>query len=120
MPLLHIFIFFSSKVYHLHAATKECLGMHLIFDDHHVFFLTPQILLNNINNKRISLSDISLLILDECHHTRKKEPYNNVMKLYITMKRRQEKLPQVVWLTYIQRVLMSNIDKIVYGCSKPT
>lgn len=45
--------------------------MNLVFEDHHVFFLTPQILLNNINNKRISLSDVSLLIFDECHHTRK-------------------------------------------------
>ncbi|XP_065925793.1 ATP-dependent RNA helicase DHX58 [Magallana gigas] len=89
----------DKKIYHLHTATKECLGMHLVFEDHHVFFLTPQILLNNINNKRISLSDVSLLIFDECHHTRKREPYNNVMKQYLTMKRKEKKVPQVVGLT---------------------
>ncbi|XP_048746111.2 antiviral innate immune response receptor RIG-I-like isoform X2 [Ostrea edulis] len=87
------------KVYHLHTATKECLGMHLIVNDYQVFFLTPQILLNNISNKRISLTDITLLILDECHHTRKKEPYNNVMKYYLATKRNGETVPQVVGLT---------------------
>ncbi|XP_062588780.1 antiviral innate immune response receptor RIG-I-like [Saccostrea cucullata] len=87
------------KVYHLHTATKECLGMHLIINDHHVFFMTPQILLNNINNKRVSLGEITLLILDECHHSRKKEPYNNVMKHYLARKRKEENIPQIVGLT---------------------
>lgn len=70
--------------------------MHLIVNDYQVFFLTPQILLNNISNKRISLTDITLLILDECHHTRKKEPYNNVMKYYLATKRNGETVPQVI------------------------
>ncbi|XP_061190504.1 antiviral innate immune response receptor RIG-I-like [Saccostrea echinata] len=87
------------KVYHLHTATKECLGMHLIINDHQVFFMTPQILLNNINNKRVSLGEITLLILDECHHSRKKEPYNNVMKHYLARKRNKETIPQIVGLT---------------------
>lgn len=65
-------------------------------DEHQVFFMTPQILLNNMNSKQISLQDISLLILDECHHTRKREPYNNVMKQYLTLKRQEkDNLPQV-------------------------
>lgn len=95
---------FSIKIYHLHTATKECLGMNLVFEDHHVFFLTPQILLNNINNKRIRLSDVSLLIFDECHHTRKREPYNNVMKQYLTMKRKEKKVPQVTVFTFMKEV----------------
>lgn len=67
-------------------------------ETHQVFFMTPQILLNNINSQQISLPEISLLIMDECHHTRKREPYNNVMKQYLTLKRRGDKclpLPQV-------------------------
>lgn len=97
-----MFLFYINfKIYHLHTATKECLGMNLVFEDHHVFFLTPQILLNNINNKRISLSDVTLLIFDECHHTRKREPYNNVMKQYLTMKRKEKKVPQVAVFTFI-------------------
>lgn len=79
--------------------------MNLVFEDHHVFFLTPQILLNNIHNKRISLSDVTLLIFDECHHTRKREPYNNVMKQYLTMKRKEKKVPQVAVFTFISKKL---------------
>lgn len=80
--------------------------MNLVFEDHHVFFLTPQILLNNIHNKRISLSDVTLLIFDECHHTRKREPYNNVMKQYLTMKRKEKKVPQVPVFTFIKKKLI--------------
>lgn len=91
--------FFVCKVYHLKTDKTAAMGRKLAMakENHQVFFMTPQILLNNINSKQISLQEVSLLILDECHHTRKREPYNNVMKQYLHLKRDSKKtsLPQV-------------------------
>jgi ERCC4-related helicase len=46
------------------------------------------------NNK---LEDISLIILDECHHTHDKNPYNEIMTYYRIEKygKNSRKLPQV-------------------------
>lgn len=53
-------------------------------------------------NERIDLVDFSLLILDECHHTNKDYPYNQIMNDYFDLKEgiggllpKGRKLPQV-------------------------
>ena len=71
--------------------------MHLMLDNTDVFFMTPQILQNNLNIGKVRMTDFSLLIFDECHHARKKEPYNMLMKMYMMTRNEQRgaKLPQV-------------------------
>ncbi|CAI9584794.1 unnamed protein product, partial [Staurois parvus] len=82
-----------------------------------VIICTAQILENSLmqaaENKEegVRLSDFSLLIIDECHHTIKDAVYNNIMLRYIKQKNRNEKirktegstevvpLPQVLGLT---------------------
>ncbi|KAL4219703.1 Caspase recruitment domain [Mactra antiquata] len=66
-----------------------------------VLCFTPQILVNNLEISAVkSLSEFSLLILDECHHTRGDEPYNRLMRKYLVEKEKGMKnLPQVVGLT---------------------
>ena len=51
------------------------------FNKHDVLVMTHQILLNNIEHGFIRPSNINLLILDECHHTKKSHPYMKIMKL---------------------------------------
>ena len=46
-----------------------------------VIVLTAQILVNCLRSKEVSISDIDLLIMDECHHTDLSHPYNNIMKV---------------------------------------
>ena len=46
------------------------------------------------------LTDITLLIIDECHHTQKEGVYNKIMRCYLEKKLREEgKLPQILGLT---------------------
>lgn len=46
------------------------------------------------------LTDITLLIIDECHHTNKESVYNKVMGCYVEKKLKGERpLPQVLGLT---------------------
>ena len=72
------------------------LGQLLVNYD--IFFFTPQILVNNINSGSIkTLSNFSLLILDECHHTVGTQPYTRVMikYLYEKLNANATDLPQV-------------------------
>nr|XP_020463090.1 probable ATP-dependent RNA helicase DHX58 [Monopterus albus]XP_020463091.1 probable ATP-dependent RNA helicase DHX58 [Monopterus albus] len=72
--------------------------------DKDVVICTAQILYNALINteetKHVELSDITLLIIDECHHTNKESVYNKVMRCYVEKKLRGERsLPQILGLT---------------------
>lgn len=48
----------------------------------------------------ISQSDITLLIIDECHHTHKEHVYNKIMRCYVEKKLQgEQRLPQILGLT---------------------
>jgi ERCC4-related helicase len=48
-----------------------------------LFFATPQLVRNDIRNKILDLCDYSLVIVDECHRSRKKYAYTFVIEYYI-------------------------------------
>lgn len=65
---------------------------------------TAQILENALADdevgRHVELTDFSLLIIDECHHTHKEGVYNKIMRRYLEKKLKGEtKLPQVLGLT---------------------
>ncbi|KAJ6660030.1 hypothetical protein lerEdw1_018228 [Lerista edwardsae] len=65
---------------------------------------TAQILQNALGSQEeemhVELTDFSLLVIDECHHTHKETTYNKIMEDYLGRKLKgQWKLPQIVGLT---------------------
>jgi len=50
-----------------------------------VTVLTAQILVNCLVNKEVKISDFDLIIMDECHHTDLKHPYNQLMKVSLLL-----------------------------------
>ncbi|XP_042555421.1 interferon-induced helicase C domain-containing protein 1 [Dipodomys spectabilis] len=80
-----------------------------------VIISTAQILENSLVNLEngedagVQLSDFSLIIIDECHHTKKEAVYNNIMRRYLKQKvknnslKKENKpivpLPQILGLT---------------------
>ncbi|XP_051894486.1 probable ATP-dependent RNA helicase DHX58 [Pristis pectinata] len=69
-----------------------------------VIICTAQILQNAListeEEKHVELTEFSLLIIDECHHTQKDGVYNKIMAQYIEAKHKKvSKLPQVLGLT---------------------
>ncbi|KAM8844755.1 ATP-dependent RNA helicase DHX58 [Spinachia spinachia] len=75
-----------------------------VLKDSHVVICTAQILYNAMTSmeesKHVELSDITLLIIDECHNTHKESVYNKVMECYVEKKLKRElPLPQILGLT---------------------
>ncbi|XP_078354158.1 ATP-dependent RNA helicase DHX58-like isoform X2 [Oculina patagonica] len=78
-----------------------------IIQENDVIVLTAQILVDALKSKRVSISDFSLIIFDECHHTDKGHPYNDIMLRYLEMRfprvsrhhAEKERLPQIIGLT---------------------
>uniref|UniRef100_A0A8C2ZTD4 RNA helicase n=1 Tax=Cyclopterus lumpus TaxID=8103 RepID=A0A8C2ZTD4_CYCLU len=69
-----------------------------------VVICTAQILYNALTTteetKHVELSDITLLIIDECHGTNKDSVYNKVMACYMEKKLKKDlPLPQILGLT---------------------
>nr|AHX37213.1 RNA helicase [Oplegnathus fasciatus] len=84
------------------SGQKDFFGK--VVQDSDVVICTAQILYNALTNteetKHVELSDITLLIIDECHHTNKEGVYNKVMGCYVEKKLRGERpLPQILGLT---------------------
>jgi ERCC4-related helicase len=64
-----------------------------------IVVLTAQILVNALKDNTVSISQTSLLLFDECHHTNGDEPYNRIMQAYLSLKlekNNKEELPQVI------------------------
>ncbi|RUS76324.1 hypothetical protein EGW08_015912 [Elysia chlorotica] len=83
---------------------ENSMSLHKLLEHYDVFVMTPRILENHVtgDNPLIpgGLAAFSLLVFDECHHTRKGEAYNTLMLSYLHTKRQSPKdLPQVVGLT---------------------
>ena len=57
-------------------------------------------LLDAIKGSKVTFDKISLIVIDECHHTKKSSPQANVMLRYLECKaEKASKVPQVIGLT---------------------
>ncbi|KAM8795326.1 ATP-dependent RNA helicase DHX58 [Eudromia elegans] len=75
-----------------------------VVEQNDVVICTAQILQNALGSAEedlhVELTDFSLLVIDECHHTQKDTVYNKIMLRYLQHKLRgQQDLPQVLGLT---------------------
>ena len=67
------------------------------FNENSVLVMTGQIFLNLLSHSFIKLSQVNLLIFDECHHAKKKHPYRQIMQFFNGCK--TEDCPKVLGLT---------------------
>ncbi|XP_006190152.1 interferon-induced helicase C domain-containing protein 1 [Camelus ferus] len=109
---------FLKKWYHvigLSGDTQLKISFPKVVKSCDVIISTAQILENALLNSEegedagVQLSDFSLIIIDECHHTNKEAVYNNIMRHYLKQKLKNKKLekedkpviplPQILGLT---------------------
>ncbi|XP_037343909.2 interferon-induced helicase C domain-containing protein 1 [Pungitius pungitius] len=112
------FLPFLKATYKVERVSGDCqlkISFTEIVKNNDVIICTAQILENFLERSKtgedegVNLSDLSLIVIDECHHTQKGEVYNHIMMRYLTQKhknRRLEKeqkepmpLPQILGLT---------------------
>ncbi|KAJ3508953.1 hypothetical protein NLJ89_g5473 [Agrocybe chaxingu] len=72
-------------------------GWRKCFESSHLFVMTPKILHNLITHSLWNINQISLMIFDECHHTRKQDPYNQIMREYFHVP--QSERPKIFGMT---------------------
>ncbi|KAM8960517.1 antiviral innate immune response receptor RIG-I [Pelodytes ibericus] len=78
------------------------LPTELAIENYDIIVLTPQILVNCLNDGSVSsLSMFTMMIFDECHNTTGFHPYNVLMFNYLDMKlgAPRERRPQIIGLT---------------------
>lgn len=84
------------------------ISLYQLFHESNMVVCTNGVFLNELrmamlsSSERLSLSNITLLIIDECHNTKKNSPYAMIMEEYIKMKMTEgaeKPLPQVIGLT---------------------
>ncbi|NWX39171.1 DDX58 helicase, partial [Steatornis caripensis] len=82
--------------------TVANVSVEKVIQDSDIIVLTPQILVNSIEEGILSsLSIFTLMIFDECHNTTGNHPYNVLMTRYLEQKfdSSANQLPQIVGLT---------------------
>ena len=67
------------------------------FNNHNVLVMTAQIFLDLLLHGYIGLSQVNLLIFDECHHAKKNDPYKQIMQQFDVCPR--EHYPKIMGLT---------------------
>ena len=67
------------------------------FNENNVLVMTAKIFLDILNHGYIKLSQVNLLIFDECHHAAKDDPYRQIMQAFDGCKRAD--YPKVMGLT---------------------
>ena len=80
--------------------SEYSMNLHKLLDHYDVVVMTPRILENHVTGEDPlipgGLAAFSLLVFDECHHTRKGEAYNSLMLSYLHTKMKSSvDLPQV-------------------------
>ena len=57
-------------------------------------------LLDEVRKSKVKLDEVTLMVFDECHHTRKGHPYARLMQLYLDEKfEENNQLPQIIGMT---------------------
>ncbi|KAJ6488501.1 hypothetical protein C8R47DRAFT_1125761 [Mycena vitilis] len=89
------------RVLRLHGGLEIDLadrrGWNRKFQNYDIFVMTPQIFLNLITHSLWAIEKVALIILDECHHTRRSHPYNAIMREYFQVS--PQKRPKIFGMT---------------------
>ena len=91
----------GAKVMSVTGENKGAFALSTLLNTHEIVVCTADLLKNDLQTNNISLTDVSLIVFDECHHCKGQSPYSTIMHKYLKQKLRQGEtcLPQIVGLT---------------------
>jgi ERCC4-related helicase len=67
-------------------AESQYVPLKILLKEDDIVVLTAQILVDALKDKTVRITDISLLVFDECHHANKNHAYNQIMQAYLDLK----------------------------------
>ena len=117
------------------TAAKSTNATRLAQSKDDIIVCTAGCLLNELKFGKLKITDISLIVIDECHHTRKNADYAKIMECYLTEKLNSDAsaksrglphdeprhLPQVVGLTATpgaEASLSATMDHLMSLCAR--
>jgi ERCC4-related helicase len=77
------------------------------FESHDVIVATAQLFVDAIKHSFVSIAEINVLILDECHHARVNHPFHELMKQFQYANR--DKLPRIIGLSGMLTGISSSV-----------
>jgi Fanconi anemia group M protein len=80
----------------------------VLYSKGRLFFATPQLIRNDVENKILDLTDYSLIIVDECHRSVKKYAYTSVVDNYL----KQSSHPLILGLTASPGGIKDKIEEV--------
>lgn len=87
-----------------------------IWNNSSIIVATPQTIESDLKNSRISLKDVSMICLDECHHSRQKYSSTSIVKKYL----QQSQNPRILALTASPGSSRERIEEIYNNLSIET
>jgi len=69
---------FISLTGKIHANDRK-----ILYQNGKIFFATPQLIKNDVENKILDLKDVKLLVVDECHRSMKNYAYTSIVDEYV-------------------------------------
>ena len=98
----------AEKIVVLTGKVSPSYRKYLWEGDAKIFFATPQVVRNDLENGRLSLKNFSFVVFDECHRARKNYAYTLVAKKYME----QANWPIIMATTASPGSKLKNIRKI--------
>ena len=86
---------------HVHCSMGDSgPTIHDLLNHNEIIVCTAGKLLDSIKDGKVTFDQISLVVIDECHHTKKRSPQANIMVRYLEHKSEKgSKVPQIMGLT---------------------
>ncbi len=80
----------------------------ILYSKGKIFFATPQLIRNDVENKILNLKDYTLIIVDECHRSVKRYAYTSVIDYYLE----QSSHPLILGLTASPGGIKDRIEEV--------
>lgn len=89
------------KIMSITGENRSAYALSALLNTYEIVVCTADLLKNDLQTGNISLTDVSLIVFDECHHCKGRSTYSTIMVEYLKKKLRQgeTQLPQIVGLT---------------------
>ena len=79
----------GARVISITGDSRGAFALSTLLNTHQIVVCTADLLKNDMQTNNIALTDVSLIVFDECHHCKGRSTYSAIMVEYLKKKLRQ-------------------------------